>query len=251
VSSERQLLDRNDPWWGEHVHRYNEVVKYLVQDDVVLDLACGTGFGSEILAQQTNGLVIGGDIDKKAIRECINIWKRENLRFEIVDGTNLVFPDSYFDKIVSFETIEHTTQYQKMLEEFYRVLKPGGLAFISTPNFPVNSPSGRVTNPYNTQEFTFQELNQLLSGIFGKVEIMGQKYSRYDDGKVSSLGKVIERFFGIIGIRKLPYGIKNRVSKVFTKRPFYPTADDFSMVSDHKALLKCKTFFCICRKKES
>jgi ubiquinone/menaquinone biosynthesis C-methylase UbiE len=247
MASERQLLG-NDPWWGEHVHRYNEVLPSISTEDVVLDLACGTGFGTDILAQKTRGVVTGGDISPEAISECSATWKRENIRFAVLDGTALSYTDGYFDKIVSFETIEHTTQYKEMIREFFRVLKPGGTAFISTPNFPVNSPTGEVLNPYHTQEFTFDELKQILEEVFPDVKMMGQKYSRYDSGKVPRIGKLVDFFFNIIGIRKLPYKVKNAVSSFFTGKPFYPQPDDYTMVENKEALLKCKTFFCVCRK---
>lgn len=248
MSSERQLLNPKDPWWGEHVHRYNEVVPLIRSKDVILDLACGTGFGSDILAQYTTGIVTGGDISNDAVKECTKNWNRPNLRFAVLDGTKLPYSNDYFDKLVSFETIEHTTQYGEMVKEFFRVLKPGGVAFISTPNFPVNSPSGTVTNPYHTQEFTYQELKELLEKVFPDVIITGQKYSRYDNGKTNRVGKIVEWFFGIIGIRKLPYGIKNGVARFLTGKPFYPTPTDYTMTGNMKDILKCKTFFCICKK---
>jgi ubiquinone/menaquinone biosynthesis C-methylase UbiE len=248
MSSERQLLNYNDPWWGEHVHRYYEVIPHIAKEDIILDLACGTGFGSDILAQYTAGKVIGGDISGEAVNECAVNWQRHNLNFEVLDGAALPYNDRYFDKIVSFETIEHTTQYQKMIGEFYRVLKPGGIAFISTPNFPVNSPSGKVTNPYHTQEFTLPELEEILHKFFPIVAVYGQRYSRYDDPSVSRFGKVIDFLFNIIGIRKLPYSIKNGVSEFFTGKTFYPTASDYKMTSDKERVLRCKTFFCVCKK---
>ncbi len=249
MSSERQLLNQNDPWWGEHVHRYHEALQFVNGEDIILDIACGTGFGSDILAQHTSGMVIGGDISADTIQECNANWKRENLKFEVLDGTALSYNDNYFDKIVSFETIEHTAKYKEMLQEFHRVLKPGGIAFISTPNFPVNSPTGKVLNPYHTQEFTYAELKLLLGENFSNTKITGQKYSRFDKGKVNRSGKIIYSFFNIIGIRKFtPFSIKNRVSNFFTGKPFYPVPEDFSLVTDEKMMLKCKTFFCICRK---
>lgn len=247
MASERQLLS-NDPWWGEHVHRYNEVLPLMGKNDTVLDLACGTGFGSDILAQHTTGEVIGGDIAAEAVEECSRTWKRPNLKFAVLDGTALPYPDMHFDKVISFETIEHTTAYREMLREFHRVLKPGGIAFISTPNFPINSPSGKVTNPYHTQEFTYDELKNVLEDVFGNLDMKGQKYSRYDSGKVPKIGKLVDWFFNIIGIRKLPYQVKNSVSKFFTRKPFYPEADDYTMVGAKADILKCKTFFCLCRK---
>lgn len=251
MSSERQLLNTEDPWWGEHVHRYNEVLPFLGSNDTILDIACGTGFGSDILAQHTNGVVTGGDIATDAIEKCAAEWKRENLKFAVVDGTNLPYPDAFFDKIVSFETIEHTTKYRAMLKEFNRVLKPDGIAFISTPNFPINSPSGKVTNPYHTQEFTYDELEKILNEAFVSVDIKGQRYSRYDHGKTNRIGIAVEWFFNIIGIRKLPYSIKTGVLNFFTGKPFYPQDTDWTMISDKAAILKCKTFYCLCRKQQA
>jgi ubiquinone/menaquinone biosynthesis C-methylase UbiE len=249
MSSERQLLNENDPWWGEHVHRYQEVLPHLKKNDVILDIACGTGFGSAILSEHTQGLVTGGDIALAAVNECNQHWKRDNLSFVVLDGTALPYADHHFDVIVSFETIEHTKQYSEMLREFFRVLKPGGVAFISTPNFSVNSPSGKVTNPYHTQEFTYDELRAILNEVFPGVHISGQKYARYDDGKVNRFGKVIYWFFNIIGIRKFtPFSVKNKLSKVFSGKPFYPVPEDFSMTDNKPELLKCKTFFCVCNK---
>jgi ubiquinone/menaquinone biosynthesis C-methylase UbiE len=247
MSSERQLLNKNDPWWGEHLHRYNQVLPYVKKTDNIIDIACGTGFGSAILAGGTEGKVTGGDINEIAIEECRKNWQKNNLEFRILDGTNLPFPNDFFNIVVSFETIEHTDQYKKMIEELARVLKTDGIAFISTPNFPVNSPSGKVINPYHTQEFTYDELDSILKEVFSEATIMGQKYSRYD-GNDKKSGKIIEWFFNIIGIRKLPYKIKTGVSKFFTGKPFYPTENDFTMVSEMKMILRCKTFFCICRK---
>lgn len=248
MSSERQLLGTTDPWWGEHIHRYQEVVPYIASKDTILDLACGTGFGSDVLSSHTEGIVIGGDIAIEVIKECNSTWKRKNLLFEMLDGTKLPYNDAYFDKIVSFETIEHTEYYLEMLREFFRALKPGGLLFLSTPNFLVNSPSGVVTNPYHTQEFTYDELKKMLYDVFTDIKIKGQKYSRYDDATVPKFGKTIEWFFAIKGIRKLPYNIKNGVSRLFIKKPFYPSSGDYTMVDDKETILKCKTFFCICRK---
>lgn len=248
MSSERQLLDPKDPWWGEHIHRYNETLSQVRENDIILDLACGTGFGSHILSQHTKNLVIGGDIAEDAIKACRIDWPGQNLRFEVLDGTKLPYENEYFDIIVSFETIEHTTKYMEMLHEFNRVLKPSGVAFISTPNFPVNSPSGKVLNPYHTQEFTYDELEKILTSVFREVKIQGQKYSRYDDNKASGFGKVIYWFFNIIGIRKLPYNIKNAVSRFFTGKSFYPSEQDFTMVGHRDRIVKCKTFFCTCRK---
>ncbi len=249
MSSERQLLNPKDPWWGEHVHRYQEVLPYLGHSDLVLDLACGTGFGSSMIASKTTGMVTGGDISEEALEECDKNWKSPNLQFLKIDATKIPFPDNYFDVLVSFETIEHSTKYHAIVQEFYRVLKPGSRAFISTPNFPVNSPSGKVTNPYHTQEFTYNELKSLLIAVFPEVEIMGQKFNRPRRGVRGFAGRLIYWLFNLRGLRKIaPHSVKNGLSKFFSGHSFYPVPDEFKMTTNHSEILRCKTFFCVCRK---
>ena len=162
------------------MHRYNEALLYINRDDIVLDIACGTGFGTDIIAGKTRGKVIGGDIAANAIEECRSRWSKGNLEFRVLDGTKLDFPDQFFNKIVSFETIEHTGQYRKMVAEFARVLKPGGELILSTPNREVSSPDGVIVNPFHIQEFTYDELKQILEASFSRVELTGQRYNRYD-----------------------------------------------------------------------
>src|SRR5689334_13394584 len=122
MSSERQPVETTGRWWGEHIHRYNEALLLINSNDTVLDIACGTGFGTDIIAAKTSGLVVGGDIAQEAIDECRKRWNKPNLQFKVLDGTKLDYPDNFFDKVVSFETLEHTGQYRLMAAEFARVI---------------------------------------------------------------------------------------------------------------------------------
>src|SRR5690554_5945827 len=176
MSSERQELDTRNPWWGEHVHRYNYSLKHFIKKtDRVLDIACGTGFGSELIAKHTQNDVVGGDIAQEAIDFCQANLKQSNLKFQKMDGTQLPFDDNYFDVITSFETIEHTTAYDEMIKEFRRTTKQDGVIILSTPNFVINSPTGVVTNPFHTQEWDYEEFVKLLNRHFNKYELFGQK----------------------------------------------------------------------------
>jgi len=206
MSSERQPVESAGRWWGEHMHRYNEALLYINPDDIVLDIACGTGFGTDVIAGKTRSKVIGGDIAEDAIAECRSRWSKSNLEFRVLDGTRLDFPDQFFDKIVSFETIEHTGQYREMVAEFARVLKPGGQLVLSTPNRDVLSPNG-IVNPFHIQEFTYDELKQILATSFPRVQLSGQRNIRYDKKSLHrKTGKLFEKLFLSFGIRKLPYG---------------------------------------------
>jgi 2-polyprenyl-3-methyl-5-hydroxy-6-metoxy-1,4-benzoquinol methylase len=248
ASSERQENNTLNPWWGEHVHRYHEALKLVNGSSEVMDIACGTGFGSFLIAEKAKS-VVGCDISEEAIQYCNHHFKKSNLRFRVEDGTQLSFPSASFDIVISFETIEHTTQFHHMLGEFKRVLKNGGTAIISTPNFPVNSPSGKVTNPYHTQEFTYEELQQILHSHFSGVSIFGQKYIRYDTVKGISmhLGRIAESLLYRRGIRKLPLSIQDALMKALIRKPVYPQPDDYAMVTLKKEILSCKTFYAVCK----
>src|ERR1041385_6161003 len=152
MSLERQEDNTNSPWWGEHLNRYEEALKFLPAKNLsILDIACGNGFGSNFLAEQGHN-VTGADLSKDAIAYCKEKYNNPQLRFEVCDGTKLPYEDQTFDAVISFETIEHTKAFNEMLAEFRRVIKNDGVIIISTPNRIVNSPGGVVTNPYHTQE---------------------------------------------------------------------------------------------------
>lgn len=250
MSSERQPVESAGRWWGEHIHRYHEALLHIHPDDIVLDIACGTGFGTDIIAGKTRGKVIGGDIAAEAIDECRKHWKKSNLEFRVLDGTRLDFPDQYFNKIVSFETIEHTGQYREMVAEFARVLKPGGQLILSTPNREVSSPDGIIVNPFHIQEFTFEELQQILEASFSHVQLSGQRYLRYDKKSLRRrTGKLFEKLFLGLGIRKLPYSWRSGFMKTFFGYPLYPRETDFILEKDIKRIKKkCPVQFAICQK---
>lgn len=250
MSSERQLLESESRWWGEHVHRYREAIKHITPGNVVLDIACGTGFGTDILAGHTHGKVVGGDIAPEAIEECKQQWNKPNIEFRVLDGTALAFPDNYFDVIVSFETIEHTTSYAKMLSEFARVLKPGGKLVLSTPNAAITSPDGVIGNPFHTQEFRFEELKDLLARFFPVPQVYGQRYSRYDKSSIwKKLGGFFEKLMLAFGIRKLPYKMRSGFMKVFFGYPLYPGPEDFLLETNEKKIVgQSPVLFAVCKK---
>ena len=216
---------------------------------MVLDIACGSGFGTHLIAQKKNTRVIGCDISEQTLAECKNNYSHLGLTFQYADGTTLPFQDEYFDALISFETIEHTPDYIKMLNEFNRVTKKNGLILLSTPNFTVNSPSGIIENPFHTQEFTFSQLNDILKSTFKEYKIAGQKYIRYENAKgLNKFGKLIEQFFYLKGIRKTSMVIQDSIMRFFTGNNQYPSSKDFKLVEDLKEITNCKTFFAICKK---
>lgn len=249
VSEERQTYSENSPWWGEHYHRYIEAAKHINDNAHVLDIACGNGFGTYLLSKKTKGKVIGADIDAGAVKFCSKTFENDNLNFIVANGTNLPFPDNTFHAVTSFETIEHTIHYKSMLKEFFRVLKKNSLLLLSTPNSEVSSPNGIIKNKFHTQEFSLNELRELLLEFSAEVEIKGQKYARYDKKSFGSMmGRSIENLLYLRGIRKLPLKLQNKIMKAVTGKNQYPSANDFIFVDDISKIKACKTLFAVCRK---
>lgn len=245
MSSERQEYNEVSPWWGEHVHRYKEAIKHIKASDRILDLACGNGYGSSLLANSTENIVVGGDIDSNSIKECTSRFKRKNLEFNQMDGTKIDYEDDYFDVVISFETIEHTKDYFNMLGEFKRVLKKDGLLILSTPNRLITSPNGIIINPFHTQEWSLIELTDVLNKIFINTNVYGQQFTRYN--KIDKIAKYAENFLYMRGIRKIPIKIQNRLMNVFGQKTIYPRAEEFCLVTDTLEINKSTTLFAICR----
>ncbi|NOY57643.1 MAG: class I SAM-dependent methyltransferase, partial [Calditrichaeota bacterium] len=102
------------------------------KEKTVLDAACGLGYGSYLLAQNAEK-VTGIEIIASNIDFSLQNYQKDNLIFLVADATAMNFRDGQFDVVVSIETFEHIppTKALQFLEEFRRVLKPGGTLVIS------------------------------------------------------------------------------------------------------------------------
>lgn len=251
MSSERLSRSGPSPLWGEHVHRYDVAANSVEPNYTVLDIASGTGFGTELLAEKTGGLVVGADVSFGAAAAARRAGSQANLRYITADGTALPFPEGTFDLLTSFETIEHTPHYREMLREFRRVVKPGGTVMISTPNRAVNSPTGTIENPFHTQEFDLEEFTDLLREAFDHVRVLGQRYARYDDHAPEWMRFVARRLEALLyrrGIRKLPLALRDLALKPFGISSLYPRPTDFRLVEAPSEIRMCKTFVGLCRR---
>ena len=116
----------------DHLSRYEFVKKY-VKGGVVLDLACGTGYGSRMIQDFSAKRTYGMDISEEAIAYAKNNYEDGELKFILGSVDKLPFEDSFFDVIVSFETIEHLDSKKRdcFLKELHRVLKKDGFFILS------------------------------------------------------------------------------------------------------------------------
>lgn len=158
----------------EHLHRYAFAMEYA-QDKMVLDIACGDGYGSKLLAQKA-AWVTGVDIDQDVINAAKKKYHAGNLRFEQGDITNIPFNGNAYDLAVCFETLEHTSRHEELLSEIKRVLKKGGLLIISTPDKKWYSDKPGNSNPFHEKELYKDEFTSLLKKHFEYVTLLEQKY---------------------------------------------------------------------------
>lgn len=149
----------------DHLARY-EFAKKFVGNKKILDLACGSGFGSAMLADAGAQSVDGLDIATEAIDYAKENYSREQITFHQGSADSLPFKDDSFDMIVSFETIEHLPDdiRAKYLDEMYRVLTDDGLLLLSTPNKVILSPWTRKPgNKYHVLEYSREILEKELA----------------------------------------------------------------------------------------
>jgi SAM-dependent methyltransferase len=160
--------------WYEHWHRY-VFARPLVVGKRVLDAACGEGYGSALLADVA-AEVVGIDIDAAAIRHAQDRYgHHRNLTFRCADCTALEVAAASFERIVSFETLEHLAAQEALLAGFARALTDDGLLVLSSPDKRTYSDRRGYRNEFHVRELYREELLDLLQKHFPHVRLYGQK----------------------------------------------------------------------------
>jgi ubiquinone/menaquinone biosynthesis C-methylase UbiE len=158
----------------EHRQRYQWAARYC-SGRRVLDVACGVGYGSEILRQAGATIVIGVDLAFEAFPA--NGHRAQTL-FANAEACRLPFGDGTLDAVVSFETIEHVPHPERLLQEIRRVLKRDGICICSSPNRDFQPFAGsREPNPYHISEMSFAEFDRLFTKYFLVTERFSQSHS--------------------------------------------------------------------------
>ncbi|MBP3974053.1 glycosyltransferase [Pseudoxanthomonas spadix] len=158
----------------EHWHRY-AWCREVVRGRKVLDIACGEGYGSALLAG-TAARVSGVDISPEAIAHARKTYSGVgNVDFHVASATSIPFEADTFEVIVSFETVEHLMEQEEMLAELRRVLKPDGILIMSSPNRAVYSDDRNYANEFHVRELYFDEFAELLGREFPAVNYYGQR----------------------------------------------------------------------------
>jgi ubiquinone/menaquinone biosynthesis C-methylase UbiE len=160
----REFSSRSDA----HIVRYSLAADWIRPGDTVLDCACGLGYGSALMSARSAGRkFMAVDIDEKAIKYAkAHFAGRYGVNYVQSPGEHLGFiPDQSVDTIVSFETIEHVPDYEQLLQEFARVVKPDGRLVASVPNLWVDE-TGEDPNPHHFHAFDFKKISEAIGRHF-------------------------------------------------------------------------------------
>jgi len=154
----------------EHFPRYLLAGRLALQK-TILDLGCGTGYGSAMLARKGAAAVLGLDIDPSTIEWAERAHREKNLSFCVRTDLGAGFASESFDLITCFEMIEHVTEPKQRatIASIARLLKKNGILLISTPNPIVTKLYGE--NPFHLREMTGEQFLALLSEHFKHIRL--------------------------------------------------------------------------------
>jgi 2-polyprenyl-3-methyl-5-hydroxy-6-metoxy-1,4-benzoquinol methylase len=179
LTGERTLPDvpAENYWFRRHLVVY-EWIAAQVAGGRVIDMACGEGYGSDLLARSAAS-VVGLDANPEAFEHARARYVRDNLRFERGMVENHGDPAS-FDAVVFLQTIEHVINPQAVLGHMRSLLAPGGALYVSTPNVLTLAPAGaeKSDNPWHLREYRAAEFRSLCESVFSSVELLGLFHAR-------------------------------------------------------------------------
>ncbi|WP_456274358.1 class I SAM-dependent methyltransferase [Bacillus sp. AK031] len=166
LTGERVIPEQMDPMNGmllEHLARYYFAVEYA--KGRVLDIACGTGYGSKIIAKAQKAVlseIVAVDHDEKTLSHAKAKHYHPLIKYVMENAADSKLPGKLgkFDLIISFETLEHLEDEERFMDNLYQLLKPGGTLIISTP---FGAGRGQPTNePYHVHQLTENEFKDLF-----------------------------------------------------------------------------------------
>ncbi|HEX5308755.1 MAG TPA: class I SAM-dependent methyltransferase [Solirubrobacteraceae bacterium] len=177
LTGERTLPDvpEENYWYRRHLVVY-EWIAERVAGRRAIDMACGEGYGANVLASRAQS-VVGVDANPEAHEHARLRYTRGNLRYE----RDLVETFSEpADAVVFLQTIEHVQNPGEVLAHFRSLIGDDGAVYVSTPNVLTLAPKGakRSDNPWHVHEYEADEFEMLCRGTFGHVEMYGLHHAR-------------------------------------------------------------------------
>jgi SAM-dependent methyltransferase len=234
LTGERTLPDvpAENYWFRRHLAVYEWVAERCSGLEVV-DMACGEGYGVEVLARRALR-VTGVDANPEAHEHASLKYSRPGVRFarELVESWS-----EPCDAIVFLQTIEHVEDPSAVLSHFRELLRPGGSAYVSTPNLLTLAPPGaaKSDNPWHLREYRAQEFRELCAGVFGEVDLYGLFHARLLRAHELALRAGWDRVHAALGITQAFY---DRFTPAISARDFALRRGPLERALDFVAVLR-------------
>lgn len=179
LTGERTLPDvpAENYWYRRHLAVY-EWIGARVLGARVLDMACGEGYGSAVLARGAAS-VLGVDANPEAHEHASLRYRQDNLGF--ARGLVETYGEAgAYDAVVFLQTIEHVHDPGAVLAHLRSLLAPGGAVYVSTPNLLTLAPEGaeKSANPWHLKEYRAHEFDALCRTAFDRVTLLGLRHAR-------------------------------------------------------------------------
>lgn len=248
-------ITSDNPLFQRTLKAYSLIAEKTYGD--VLEIGCGEGYGLEFIYENANSLTVI-DKSKSVLDKIKRTYPKTTILNQKIPPLNKL-KDNSFDIVISFQVLEHIKDVNLFIQEIHRILKPGGKAFITTPN----SLKTVARNPWHFKEFNYLEINNLIKKYFDDFRISGIQGNEKTDIYYLKNKQSVERILclDIFKIQykipaillKIPYELVNRINrnKLLKKNTSLVksiTLKDYSLTEYSKDTLD---FFCVMTKKPS
>jgi SAM-dependent methyltransferase len=237
-----------------HMIAYSEAANRV--SGHILEIGSGEGYGIEYLSSRADRYTA---IDKFPTQYNLSDSEKKKVHFHKMAVPPLKnIADNTFDFAVSFQVIEHINDDDFFIREIYRVLKPGGKLILTTPNRKMSI----TRNPWHIREYLSNELQDLVSNIFDKVDMKGvfgsESVMKYYQANKESVAKFTR--FDIFNLQyklprqilQIPYDVLNRINRNKLHKSNTETVKDIEL-NDFRidnSTSNCFDFFVVAEKKK-
>lgn len=235
----RQISIRQHLLYLRHQFAYDYVARELRSGDRVVEVGCGGGYGATRLCDRAAQFV-GLDIDSEVVAHASAANLAGAAEFRVYDGVRIPFEDGSFDVAVSFQVVEHVSDDLGHVAEIARVLAPGGVLYLTTPNRLTRVDPGRKPwNRYHLREYAPADLVALMTTRFADVQVLGvrgtEEVEQIEHERLRSIRKIAS--IDVFGLRdRVPEWLKQRIARFVEgrKQPVEESLERFD-VSDYRS----------------
>ena len=231
LTGERTLPDvpAENYWFRRHLAVYEWIAERVAGIEVV-DMACGEGYGADVLARRARR-VTGVDANPQAFEHARAKYTRPGVSF-VRDLIETYIEPS--DAVVFLQTIEHVKEPEQVLAHF-KAMAP--VAYVSTPNLLTLAPPGadKSDNPWHLREYRAREFRALCESVYGHVEMYGLFHARKLKVHELALRAGWDGVHPRLGITKPFY---DRFTPAISARDFVLRRGDLDRALDFVAVLR-------------